>query len=213
MPTQERRMAQERWEALWKRMGCLAPEAHLEKLMAAFAQPHRAYHTLDHVVACLAQFDLAHNYAERPDEVELALWFHDVVYIPAAPDNETQSACWAAQALSEGGVTPSASSRVCDLILATRHVAPPSTPDASLVMDIDLAILGAPPEQFADYERKVRIEYASVPEPVYRQARAQILESFLGRRSIYYTSFFHNLCESLARQNLARSLALLRRPV
>ncbi len=201
----------ERWRELWGRLGGDSdPEIPFSRLVEAYSEPHRAYHTLDHVRECLMEFDRARGCAQEPDEVEAALWFHDVVYVPGAADNERQSAYWAVEALTEAGVLPAVAHRVADLIMATRHTAPPAGRDARLVVDIDLSILGQPPEKFAAYERKIRREYGWVTEQTYRQARAKILESFLNRDAIYLTSFFRDLYETQARENVERSLARLR---
>ncbi|MGI8818216.1 MAG: N-methyl-D-aspartate receptor NMDAR2C subunit, partial [Gemmatimonadales bacterium] len=61
-------------------------------------------------------------------------------------------------------------------------------------------------EAFAEFEQRIRQEYAWVPEPVYRSARIEILEGFLARRSIYQTEFFRDRYEAQARANLARIL-------
>jgi predicted metal-dependent HD superfamily phosphohydrolase len=58
--------------------------------------------------------------------------------------------------------------RIVKLVLASRHDAPPHGRDAALLVDIDLAILGSPPERFERYERGVRLEYGHVPEKAYR---------------------------------------------
>jgi predicted metal-dependent HD superfamily phosphohydrolase len=74
-----------------------------------------------------------------------------------------------------------------------------------LLVDIDLAILGASEPRFAEYERQVRDEYAFVPEPLFYEKRRAILQSFLARPRIYSTRHFTNLLERRARMNLARA--------
>jgi predicted metal-dependent HD superfamily phosphohydrolase len=94
-------------------------------------------------------------------------------------------------------------------VLATRHLTVPSEPDAAVLCDIDLSILGRPPEVFAEFEQRIRREYAWVPELVYRGARAEILAGFLRRDSIYQTDYFRQRYEVPARANLERAISQL----
>jgi predicted metal-dependent HD superfamily phosphohydrolase len=199
------------WNELWKRIGASgSPRPVMQQLVAAYAEPHRAYHTLAHIFACLAEFEPARHLARYPDEVELALWFHDVVYDPHAADNEARSADRAVNTLGEAGVAAAPLAHVHDLILATRHDGQPVDPDAWLAIDVDLAIFGRPEPEFDRYETQIRQEYHWVPQDDYRRLRAQLLESFLDRRAIYRTAFFHERYDWQARANLARSIRRLR---
>lgn len=195
------------WSDLWYRLGTQSSPAPIfEELAQAYQQPHRAYHTLDHIRDCLVQFDSARHLAIFPDEVELALWCHDVIYDPHATDNEAQSAAWTARILRQATVADEVIARVMDLILATQHHTTPNQPDAMLVVDIDLSILGRPAAEFDRYEAAIRQEYEWVPEPAYRQARLRILEGFGARPSIYQTAFFQERYAGQARLNLAHSI-------
>lgn len=195
---------------LWSRLGAqgsgLSIFAHLD---AAYAEPSRVYHTAAHIRDCLAQLDLSREIAHRPDEVETALWFHDAVYVPDGSDNENRSARLAQTALLACAVPLEVSRRVAELVLATRHLTIPREPDAQLICDIDLSILGREPEVFDDFERKIRREYAWVPEPTYRSERSGVLGRFLRRRFIYQTDHFRDRYEHQAKINLERALAQL----
>ena len=202
-----------RFRQLWHRLGSSDDGSMaFARLAAAYAEPHRAYHNAAHVADCLGRLDAARGEAERPDEVEAALWFHDAVYDPRAADNEERSAAWAERSLSVGGVVADAVARIAVMILATRHDREPDGGDAELMLDIDLSILGREPEAFAAYERSIRAEYAWVPADQYRDARAAILERFLARPTIYRTESFRSRYESGARRNIAQSIAGLRDP-
>jgi predicted metal-dependent HD superfamily phosphohydrolase len=181
------------------------------RLEAGYAEPVRAYHTADHIRDCLTQFDLSRSAAERPDEVEAAIWFHDAIYRPGAPDNEDRSAALARTALADARAPVEVADRIAELILATRHLAIPVERDAVLLCDIDLSILGRAPDAFDEFERRIRQEYAWVPEAVYRGARAEILTGFLRRHSIFQTDYFRDRYEAQARTNLTRMIAQLGR--
>ncbi|MFN8492494.1 MAG: hypothetical protein U0350_33140 [Caldilineaceae bacterium] len=199
-----------RFAQLWRRLGGQGnADALFLALAAAYAEPQRAYHTTAHLQACLQQFDKVRNLAQAPDQVEMALWFHDAVYDPHAVDNEEQSAAWAVQALTRGGIEQVVAGRVVELILATKHQAIPETQDAKLLVDIDLAILGYRRDLFDEYARFIRAEYHWTPEPECRQRRSQILASFLARDTIYQTAYFYERYEQQARGNLVYAIAQL----
>ncbi|MFL5403126.1 MAG: N-methyl-D-aspartate receptor NMDAR2C subunit, partial [Gemmatimonadales bacterium] len=166
-------------------------------------------HNAAHIRDCLAQLDLTRSLADRPDEVEAAIWFHDAVYVPGALDNEDRSARLAWDTLTGAAVSPEISHRITELVLATRHVALPDTLDAQLLCDIDLSILGRTPDEFNQFERWIRQEYAWVPDSVYRSSRSEIMAGFLRRRSIYRTEYFRSRYEVPARQNLQRLITQL----
>jgi predicted metal-dependent HD superfamily phosphohydrolase len=204
---------QQRWLELWPRLGAQGSGASVfAQLTAAYAEPGLAYHTAEHIRDCLAELDLTGNLAQHPDEVEAALWFHDAVYLPGAPDSEGRSAELARTALSGSGIPRESTDRIVALVLATRHASVPSALDEQLICDIDLSILGREPRIFDTFEEQIRREYAWVPEPVYRRERSAVLSGFLRRRSIYQTDQFRHRYEALARANLERLIEKLGNP-
>lgn len=198
------------WARAWAGAGALtAGEDVRTTLIDRYNEPQRKYHTLQHLNECLAQFDTARHLAAHPAEVEIALWFHDAIYALGRADNEEQSAVWARTALLAAGSPPEVAERVVALVMATRHAAAPTGIDAQLLVDVDLAILGAPPARFAEYESQIRAEYALVPDWLYRRKRRAVLRAFLDRTAIYSTPHFHTALEPQARNNLQRAVDAL----
>jgi predicted metal-dependent HD superfamily phosphohydrolase len=200
----------ERWNTMWHQLGAICPDlALLDDLILRYGEPHRKYHTMQHLDECLVGLDTVRDVAIHAAEIELALWFHDGVYEVRNHDNELKSADWARAILLGTGASAIAADRVHALVMATCHNALPATPDEKILVDIDLSILGADELRFAQYETQVRAEYSWVPEAVYRSKRATILQAFLDRKSIYSTAYFQSCFEANARRNLSLSVARL----
>lgn len=199
------------WLRAWRGIGARDDgEEVYQALMARYAEPHRKYHTLQHLHECLNQFEQSQGLASRAAEVETALWFHDAIHDLKRSDNEAQSAAWARSAALQAGVAPEVAARVHALVMATRHTALPEGGDEQLLVDIDLAILGACPARFAEYEQQIRAEYGHVPGWLFRHKRRAILRSFLDRPRLFSTPQFHAALEDAARANLGRALGLSR---
>ncbi len=200
------------WLPLWRRVGAAGDAlAVFGGIATRYGEPHRAYHTLSHVVHTLRQFLPHRSLARDADAVEMALWYHDVVYDPRVRDNEDRSAEAAIEEIHGMGLTPTFGARVADLIRTTTHDVPPTDPDAALTVDADLAILGADADEYDAYESAVRREYSWVPADAYRAGRIAVLERFLGRGSIFSTAAFRETLEPPARMNLERALSHLGR--
>jgi predicted metal-dependent HD superfamily phosphohydrolase len=200
-------LSQQRFFDLFQRIAPKGaqPTALFAQLQAAYKEAQRHYHTTAHILACLALFDEVRSLAARPDEVELAIWFHDAVYDPRAVDNEEKSAEWARTALIDSAT----GSRVAELVLATKqHRA--SDDDMALLLDIDLSILGTDEPTFAQFERDIRAEYSFVDDAFYRSGRAQVLSGFLNRSQIFLTASLRMRFEDRARENISRALKKLK---
>lgn len=197
------------WQQTWALLGAEPAATELGAVLAAWREPQRRYHDLRHLRDCLNRWSAWQHLADHPGEVALAIWYHDAVYQPQSSGNERQSADWAVRAMGEAGLGGRAAERVHALIMATCHDAPAATPDAQLLVDIDLAVLGATPARFDAYDADVRQEYGWVPKALYRRKRAEVLRHFLQRPRLYATeAAFHEL-EAQARRNLAAALAAL----
>ena len=94
-------------------------------------------------------------------------------------------------------------------MVAGQHRAASEDRDGQVLLDADLAILGATAERYAAYSQAICQEYAWVPEEQYRSGRRQVLEGFLRRERLYYLDEMHAALETQARQNLADEIAAL----
>ena len=199
------------WLRMWRELGAPAGDEGLHRrLLDAWNGPQRHYHTLQHLRECLALFEPVKHLAQRPAEVELALWFHDAFYEPRRHDNEERSAAWAVEAAAAAaGVASDVGQRISRLIMLTCGHQPPGDADGQWLVDVDLSILGADRERFDESDGQIRLEYAHVPDIDFRAGRSKVLLGFLERPRLYCTSHFHSLLETRARDNLGRSLARL----
>jgi predicted metal-dependent HD superfamily phosphohydrolase len=195
------------WARAWHGAGAAGDGlAWRDALLQRYAEPHRHYHSLQHLDECLAGFESVAGQTQQAALVELALWFHDAIYDVRSKRNEEASADWAYQVLRGAGVSEEAAGRVHALVLVTRHDGVPQDADACLLVDIDLSILGAERARFDQYERQIRAEYAHVPGLLFRFKRRQILRAFRDRPWIYATESFRAKLERPARENLTRAL-------
>lgn len=199
------------WSALCARFGLSFGIADgWAMLTRAYAAPPRAYHDLSHIADCLAQLDAWYPPAKEADVVRMALYWHDAIYDARARDNEERSAkMWVAFA-HQFEVSPELRERVFTLIMVTRHVGSAAEPDAQLIQDIDLSILGREESRFDQYEEAIREEYSWVGDTDYAQGRSEFLESLLNRDRIFLTDYGIRSFESEARANIVRSLNRLR---
>lgn len=176
-----------------------------------YSEPHRAYHNFDHIADCFANLDQVAELINKRLPLELAIFYHDVIYDPKAKkgENEQDSADFAAETLARAGLPNSEITPVYHLILDTQHKTISNTADGRLLVDIDLAILGSDEERFWRYDAAIRKEYKWIEEQAYRVGRATIMQGFLDRDQIYQTPYFYERYESAARQNLAKLIASL----
>ncbi|MBS0410846.1 MAG: phosphohydrolase [Proteobacteria bacterium] len=180
-------------------------------LEAAYAEPHRRYHTRAHIEACLDALAAVPDLSGSERRVlTWALWWHDAVYDPTRGDNEEASAALAERDLPGLGATPGETRWVARLILLTKgHTVEPADRLGALMVSIDLAILGADPAAYDAYARAVRQEYAHVPTEAFRAGRARVLRAFLDAPVLYPDPSFRDRLEARARANLAREIAAL----
>jgi predicted metal-dependent HD superfamily phosphohydrolase len=196
----------ERWTAL------AGPQTrHIgTELDKRYGEPHRRYHTREHLTAVLDLVDELAADAADPGAVRLAAWFHDAVYDPERADNEERSARLAARMLADTDLPEATVGEVVRLVeLTVTHAPEPGDRNGQVLCDADLAVLGADPDRYAAYAAAVREEYAFVPEDLFRAGRAEVLNSLLALPRLFHTDTARERYEQQARRNIETELMLL----
>ena len=202
-------------EVAWQRHVTTDPKL-LDGLLARHREKHRRYHTGVHVAWVIRHVDelATTEPVEHLDEVVAAAFYHDAVYEATYPANERASARLARRDLASIGWSDDAVDRVGSMIEATEHSASGAgshTGDTAVLLDADLAILGADPAGYSTYVTGVRAEYRHLDEDEWRTGRSAVLGEFLDRPAIYSTPTGRDRWETRARANLTAELAGLDR--
>lgn len=188
-----------------------AAEAVFTDLAGHYEGDGRFYHTLGHIQNVLETIDSMRPYAQDIQAIQLAAWFHDVIYDVHRNDNENQSAVYAGHVLNELGIPKKIIAKVELMIQATKHnCGCPEDIDCRIMLDADLATFASDWEMQEKIEWAIRQEFAFVPEETYRLGRQAVLQNFLKRERIYCTEQMYAEREVAARQNIARTIETLR---
>jgi predicted metal-dependent HD superfamily phosphohydrolase len=186
------------------------PLPYADALLRRWQEPQRHYHTLTHLTAVLDRVDVLEEYADDPDVVRLAAWFHDAVYLPERSENEERSARLAERALPEAGVSAEKTAEVARLVrLTVTHDPADDDRDGQVLCDADLAVLAASPSSYAAYTAAVREEYHFVPNEAFREGRADVLRQLLALPRLFRTPYGQEHWEATARYNMRGELEML----
>jgi phosphopantetheine adenylyltransferase/predicted metal-dependent HD superfamily phosphohydrolase len=179
------------WDSLMRHC-CVSDDdgaATWTAVVSRYSEPQRAYHSLAHVAQMLRALpESGANVA-----IQLAIWFHDLVY--AQPevrrDLEEQSAAdfWAF--VSRVSLDEQLSQRVGNMILASKqHIKTLAELDQQnmdqfsrhemqLFLQLDLSILATDAASYDAYSEAIRIEYNQVPPADFRTGRHAFLQRLL----------------------------------
>lgn len=194
-------IARERWEALLPSSAGLG-----EALLMRWLEPHRHYHDVRHLAHCLAALDTLTE-AATPRPVALAAWFHDAVYEGAPGEDEEASARLAEEWLPDA-VGQAEAREVGRLVRLTAAHAPAASDEGgALLSDADLSILAVSQGRYHVYLRDVRLDFAHVPDPQFREGRLQVVRGLLAQEPLFRTHRGYDLWEDAARINLTEELA------
>ena len=199
-----------RWSELMSIFGFDENRDCFDFLIKSYNERHRKYHNESHIDAVLSNLDKSNHLAENSSAIELALWYHDAIYKIFSSTNELDSAKLAKSFVLNNSPDEKLAQKIFDLIMATQHNAPVTGNDETLIVDIDLAILGASEPDYANFEESIRKEYKLIPWIVYKKKRVEILNWFLEKETIYSHEYFQTLYEHKARVNLKNAIEKLK---
>ncbi len=202
-------MDKSNWLGLMTRLGFTDNLATYDLLKSHYNGSGRYYHNETHIHASLRHLQAVQHLAHDYNAIEIALWFHDVIYNIFSANNELDSANLASQFLQDNQADNAFVEKVHQLIMATCHNAKISNNDEQLIADIDLAILGSTTEVYQQFEQAVRKEYQLIPSFIYCKKRKEILQEFLDRARIYHLDYFYDKFEERARENITHAIVLL----
>lgn len=203
-----------RFRGLWQRhlqAGAVDNSALVyQQLLDAYSEPHRVYHNLEHIESCLTKFGQVSHLMDNPDAVELAIWFHDVIYKLGASDNEQLSADLFMK-LTDGRFSDDLRNKVYQHIMATCHDCSVITnADTKLMVDIDLSSFGLPWPEFLKDSKKVRAEMTHISDTEYYQKQTAFQQSLLAKPLFFNSDYYCEHYEAQARSNLARLFELIK---
>ena len=200
----------ESWRALAARRGWAeaASERRLADLLARHGEEQRHYHHAGHVTDLLAR--MREVSFQDVDAAEAAAFLHDAIYRVGASDNEQRSADLARKSLTALD-DPTFAERVATICAATATHEASGDADTDLFLDIDMAVLGDPPEAYSRYRDAVLREYTTAfQREAYLVGRITLfVEPMLERERIFLTPSFADR-EERARANLRAELHWLR---
>lgn len=179
---------------------------HIKNLFALYSEPHRHYHTFNHIVRMLEMLAI---HSTITPELYTAVLYHDAIYHPENDDNEMKSACF--YEIHSINMNDEPDARVIQMIIDTKeHI--PTIEESKLLIDADLWILGSNIHIYAEYKKAIKKEY----EPFFTEeemiaGRTAFLENMLDRENIFYTPNFQRCYTHTAKINLEIELQGLKK--
>ncbi len=195
------------FQALWRR--CLlegvVDNSSIDiyhRLIKAYNEPQRVYHTLKHIDGCFAMFEKVKHLVENPDALALAIWFHDAIYELNADNNEQRSADWF-MVEANGLFDEELHKLVYAHIMATLHCGKRiQNHDSQLMVDIDLSSFGMPWPDFLRESENVRNERSDISDEEFYAKQCGFQKELLERPRFFQSNYFFEYYEKQARQNL-----------
>lgn len=195
-------------KSLWKKVALnYTSDAKLitglwTEIEKAYSDKKRYYHNLAHVKYMIDKALEHKDDLNDPDTIMFSIFYHDIVHNTMGQENEQKSADIAKLRLASLGVPADKISRCKKQVVATKAHHYSDDNDTNYLLDFDLAILGDTPESYKEYTKKIRKEYSTYPDFLYKKGRKKVLQHFLDMDRIFKTEAFYKKYEMQARENL-----------
>lgn len=208
-------------------------ERILQLIKSHYSESHRFYHTLSHLEDMFNILELINATIKSRVVVNLAIFFHDIIYNPTSTTNEEGSANLfkslfqlsidEQEEIKKTEINEQQDHAVDDyidmmnqvyhyIILTKSHNVQADSHDSDLqyFIDADMSILGRDRAVYSKYANAIRQEYCHIPLAIYCAKRADFLRgTFQSNQYIYASTLFRDRFEENARLNLAWECSLL----
>lgn len=166
-----------------------------ESIMVHWREPHRYYHTVEHLEDLCKQFISVEDKDKRR-LLTCAALFHDIVYVPAAIDNEEKSVAVLAQNIGEHH---SHFSIIRDIILDTKlHI--PHSELSEIFCRADMRkITHSTLEELMEWDKKIFLEFQKFDYSYYRLKRLEFLRE-MAHKYPYNAENINNLIRYVERK-------------
>lgn len=175
------------WFLAHRDLGLMPDWQEYLRLRKAYAEPHRHYHTWQHIYECVKFVKIHYGFQHS---VVLALFYHDVIYDVQRKDNEEESAqAWIKYAKSRDVQRHQSlkMNMIADMIRMTaNHKVDDDQPLSFKMMnDADMHVFLCPDHHYLEYSRNIWREYSSFGREAYLAGRLSFLAS------VDHTTMFH----------------------
>lgn len=212
----------EQWHPLWARWAGLMRRLHVHDNVAIdwwhlvktyYEDERRHYHCISHLEALYRHYNEFAHFIEEPHIVQLAIFFHDIIYDPSCSTkggNEIASAALFTDFAKKAALSASTEDKVREFIMHTvDHHRDPASGDLAFFLDFDLAILGSPTEEYKEYCCQVRKEYSHLDDQSFKNGRLGFLQKLMLLNQIYLTQPVQAKFQEQAVQNISEEIILL----
>lgn len=154
----------------------------IKELPLRWSEPHRKYHTVNHLIWVLQNLEKDTHFRElnvyEKHALLLAAFFHDVVYDPKQKDNEDKSIEVFRRSFKNDD--PRMVNTVCELIEVTKHRRRPLSKLPRMLWDADNKGFTLGYDIMLKSEKLIRQEYSHLSDKNYKEGRLQFLNTCKG---------------------------------
>jgi len=198
---------EDRWLNLIERIGKIfkvstdiLPLYYDMVLKPAYTAETRHYHNLKHIEYMLDHVKDFKLTDTEKIKLEIAIWFHDLIYDASRSNNEALSAITVTTFCQTAGLDDLSQGEIVDLILMTKPDLPARTELQKILCDLDLR--GFAEDWQPENGAKIRLEYSHLSDEEFNKGRKEFLKTMLNKKFIYYTGTYRSTLEFQARHNL-----------
>ena len=184
-------------------------------IVSMYSEIGRYYHTLEHINSMLQLSVQYQHYIKDIVSLQLAIFFHDIVYNAKSGTNEDDSVVLFVSLLSNH-LEKRIIDKVSKFIMSTKshqlshdNDDDDDDGDEKLFLDFDMEVLSWPRESYIKYAGNIRREYIHVELDDYCKRRSTFLRNTINSGSKIFHSQHYANNEQIAKDNMKYECNLL----